>query len=541
MSYIKKLILLFITLLCISGCSQITVKNPDILTCAVVSKEDSQTGKNTYNLLNESTVATLKSDIIDASNLQDLSKYDILYIDKSVIEVDNFDLYSVQRYVAKGGNVFLDNELYDIFTYDFIGAENFVELTESPVNMEYNDNISELNKGINKIRTLINDFSSLYQSDDSLNVQNFGVGVIPTTAKSIASKDGYGIYTINQYGSGYVFFTNPLFSNKLLYDYFAEFVSLNKYGYAIEHVFGNFGKKSAAWDIPVEKSEDIQNDSFNDIIKTFKQLGQIPTFVIPENSYTQVNNGTENDYFFYESSQSSFESTNSEKYTLTVPSYIDNNLILPHIKTDDTTYSSIYAKYNLPIVFYENLDTLSNDRIKKIDTFLNDYNYNTVLLEQIAKSTAAAYNTFINAKWEDDSLKLCADVKSEGIPLYNSDYQNSVGVKIILADNISVDNFNVDANVYYKYDNEIYVSLDKNVQISKLIENENINITSVNLPAKISINKDSVAVKFLEGGMMAVQVQGLVKTTSDGWDVTQQNNVTTFRKYGNAETLKIVK
>ena len=69
--------------------------------------------------------------------------------------------------------------------------------------------------------------------------------------------------------------------------------------------------------------------------------------------------------------------------------------------------------------------------------------------------------------------------------------------------------------------------------------NNDINITSVNLPASIRRDNDGASVKFLDGGMMCVSVKGAAKTSSKGWTTTHQNDTTTFRKYGPPSTIKI--
>lgn len=86
----KKLIPIFLAVLCLTACGNEQVKNPDTLSTAVISSSDSVTAKNTLNSLNESTVATLTADKIDASNIGDLSDYDVLYFDKSVVETGGF-------------------------------------------------------------------------------------------------------------------------------------------------------------------------------------------------------------------------------------------------------------------------------------------------------------------------------------------------------------------------------------------------------------------------------------------------------------------
>lgn len=965
----KKLIPLFIFALCLTGCAgKIHVENPDTLTAAVISSGDSVTAKNVYNSLNESTVATLAAEKIDASQIKDLSDYDVLYIDKSVAQAESFDVSAVQNYVQNGGSVFLDNEVYDVFDKDFIGAEDFVTVDSCPLDMAYLD----VDGDMQKLQDLIWDFCSLYKNyanyDETLSRQSYGVGVIPSTAQCITMKDGAGIYTINQYGDGYVFFTNPLLpnvfsvnnlspqdtgeylsattvgANKLIRDYFAEFVSLKKYGYAVEHVLGSFAKPVAAWELHYEDITGIENGSAEIFEEMCERYGQVPSFTLARNPYVwfrraesvtyalndngqfamdpyenayssgthfvsakqwlsldyyddtisyfedshdytkraypcpldfngdgsmdlicgsadgelyyyegsgmksnyefgvatmltnadgnhisvgayssptaadidmdgadEIISGSEDgqiycfkptgnglvleeqgviletgltdampsigdlngdgipdmavgsrtgelriyygymgvysvlfdeyetvdtgqswcapciadvdgdganelyagtfegyiakfennifngymegnecnylgninlkfgtncvprfydidndgnkdliagsleygmavpidsEYFpyreklqeqidgfkdrniyvgvhvlsheyadmFHDERELAYQKKAFEEYgldfvgsganqhtwrtskigydthydnmrgydgtyhaqmeaglywnsgsqtpdstavpevsaenSILVPFYLDNGQLMfqpSNTPNGNSTYSHISAKYGVPLLFYNHCDYVyreqesEEEKIKKVDTLVNDYGYNFVQENQLAKMTAAAYNTRVNAKWENDGLSLSAETKETDIPLYDKNYQSSVGVKIIFPSGVTADEFNVEASVYYKKDNCIYVSLDKGAAISKNGESSDINLTSVNLPAKITKNDGGATVKFLDGGMMTVEVNGMVKTTSSGWETTHQDGVTLFRKYGKAETLKIVK
>ena len=230
--------------------------------------------------------------------------------------------------------------------------------------------------------------------------------------------------------------------------------------------------------------------------------------------------------------------------------YLDNGQLMlqpSNTPNGNSEFSAISAKYEVPILFYNHCDYVyreqdsEEEKIKKVDTLVDDYGYNFVQENQLAKMTAAAYNSRVSAKWDNDTLYLSAAAKNEDIPLYDKNYQNSTGVKVIFADGVTVDEFNIDASVAYKKDNCIYASLDKGVKISKNGENKDINITSVNVPAKISKNDKGATIKFYDGGMMTVEVAGNARTTSKGWETTQQEGKTLFRKYGKAETLKITK
>ena len=88
-------------------------------------------------------------------------------------------------------------------------------------------------------------------------------------------------------------------------------------------------------------------------------------------------------------------------------------------------------------------------------------------------------------------------------------------------------------------DNCLYVSLNRTARISKNIDDKNIKITSVNLPANIHRFGSSATIGFKDGGLMTVTVEGNAKTTSAGWETVTQDGKTTFRKYGKADVLRI--
>ena len=774
---IKKLMPLFLSVLCLTSCANINgikVENPDTLTAAVLYANGSKTAQNAYDTLKKSTAAALTADMIDMSKRANLSRYDILYIDKSIANMPSFDPKTIQSYVSDGGgSVVLDNELYTVFDSDFIGAAEFRPLGGCPIYMDY----PTADRDIKKLQGILADLSRQYRNLDDfdfLSRKSYGVGVVPSTAQCISLMDRMGIYTVNEYGKGYVFFTNPLFPggadnyqslidfSGLLRDYFAEYVSVKKYGYSVEIIPGSFASPAAAW----KYIDNIDDSTMSIFEKMCKPYGQTPSFTKPENIpseehsgkklscvlsdggrfildahgayscpidingdgimdiisgnadgnlyYSQgsgtgidyslnapvVLNGTDgnpvsvgthsaptaadidmdgiaeiicggadgrihcfavtddmsledlgvilntgltntmpsagdlngdgvtdiaagsvdgelrvyygvpgqsgaeyNDYIVVENGMpwyapciGDFNGDGiNELYAGTADGYIvcydsdflyngyieDDNynssgnmhmkfgencapvfydvnhdgaldIIAVSLKSDSKPVNSASviktnARYSLPLLFYNDYDMIYNDResveneIKSVNEIVNDYKYIFAEESQLDKMTAAADNTHVDAVWENNGLSLSASVKEKDIPLYNEKYQKAVGVKVTFAEGVAVDEFNVDASVYYKKDNCIYVSLDKGAHISKTGENNDINITSVNLPAKIKKDKNGAKIRFLDGGLMTVSVKGQTKTTSKGWDTSYQDGITVFRKYGNAETIEIVR
>lgn len=961
----KKFISLLLTAVCLTSCAvRPQTAHTDKLKTAVLASDNSVSAKNAYNGLLTSMAATLSVDRLSQTNT-DLSDYSVLYIDKSAADM-GIDKQAVQDYVRGGGSVFIDNELYDFFDKDFIGAQDFAELGVCPTDMQY----PEVEGDAKRLQELISDFDWLYRNFanyETLSQQNYGVGVIPSTAQVIAQKNGIGTYTLNQYGNGYVFFTNPLLpnnysvnnlseadtgeylsattvgANKLIRDYFAEFVSLKKYGYAAEHVLGSFASPAASWELHYEDITGIEHGSAEIFSEMCRRYGQVPSFTLArspyiwfrraesvtyalnndgkfamdpyENAYssgTHFVTGKEwlsldyydntisyfqdsHDYikraypcpvdwngdgqmdlicgsadgklYYYEGSgmktnyelgvatmftdregnqicvdafsspaaadidgdgvdeiitgdesgsihcfkrgdgmvlenqgviletgmadampsigdlngdgvldmavgsrsgemriyygnqgiysvlfdnyetvdtgqswcapcisdadgdgaaelyagtfegyiakfennifngyiegnecnylgninlkfgnnsvprfydidgdgaqdlvvgsleygmavpidseyfpyreklqsqldsfkeqgiyvgahtlshehadaahdareleyqkkafeaygldwigvganqhtwrtskigydthydnttgydgtyRSQFESGlywNSGSQTpdsiavpevsaensILVPFYLDNGQLMLqpcNVPNGNELFADISAKYGVPLLFYNHCDYVyreqasEEEKIKKVDSLVRNWDYNFVQENQLAKMTAAAFNTRVSGGKNGDTISFTAAEKRRDIPLYDKNYQRAAGVKIILGEGESAEEYNVNADVYYKKNNCIFMSLYGGASISKSGAGEDIHIMKVNVPAKISKNSEGATIKFLEGGMMTAEVSGAAKTSSKGWEAVQQDGRTVFRKYGKAETLKIIK
>lgn len=941
---------------------------PDVLRTAVIAADGSVSAENAYDLLYNSTVATLETELIGETETSRLSDYDIVYIDKSVTASGSFDAAAVQEYVRNGGSVFLDNALYSVFDYDFIGASEFVPVSSCPDEMEYPAASSE---AMNKIQSLIRDFCGLYRNYKNyelLSGMDYGVGIVPSTAECYAVKDGIGIYTMNRYGEGRVFFTNPILpnvfsvgnlspenhgepmaastigANKLLRDYFAELVSLEKYGYAAERVIGSYGRPAVSWECHYEDISGIEHGSAEMFEELCRRYGQIPSFSLVrepyvwyrraesvtyalaqdgkyemdpyENAYSSgthfVTSGKWLSLDYYDDTISYFEDspeytkraypcpldrdndgnmdlisgsadgrlyyyrgrgmddnyefetavmftdrdgnqmftdgysapavmdidfdgedelicggedgvircfeftdnmvledtgivtetgltdampaagdlngdgipdmavgsrygelriyygsrgetgtvfgeyetvesgeswcapciadvdgdgvnelyagtfdgyiakydenympsgymegsainykgnynlkfgTNSvprfydinkdgtadllvgsleygmavpidskyfpyaeelqatvdgfkdrgiyvgvhnmshmhaepeqerreleyhkaafEKYgipfagsgvnqhtwhtskrgynldydnmsgydgtyraqteagllwndgsktpnsdispersaenTLVVPFYLDNGMLMlwpSNLPVGIPEFAQMSVAYEMPLMIYEHCDYIyreynqAEEKVRNVGELAREGGYIFMQENQLVKAAAAAYGTGVQAKWEGNSLKLSAYTKSSEGRLYDENYRNVVGVKVIFPDGFSADKFNVNANVSYVKNNCIYVSLDKPAELSLDGVSDKMNITSVNLPAKITREDDGAVIEFLDGGMMEVSVAGRAETESDGWDTISQDGVTTFRKYGKADTLEIKK
>lgn len=267
---------------------------------------------DTLDYLKQPTLMNLSVGGIDVSKSFDLKGLDILYLDKSIIGADNISKIrdAVVNFTESGGSVFLDNAFYDVFDKKFIGAKSFVKVAGCPTDIVF----PEAGSDIRELQGVISDFAGLYKSFNDyaeLSARDYGYAVSCDTASPIAMSNGYALYTLNRYGKGLVFFTNPLlpnvfslggfsmqyrkgqkpFSNttagcnQLLLDTFAGYVSKQLYGYYIGRVFGSFGSTDMSWELHYEEITGIRENSLITFSELCKKYLQVPSYTLIRNSY----------------------------------------------------------------------------------------------------------------------------------------------------------------------------------------------------------------------------------------------------------------
>ena len=212
----------------------------------------------------------------------------------------------------------------------------------------------------------------------------------------------------------------------------------------------------------------------------------------------------------------------------------------------DNKYSNIAAKYNIPLEIYYHPDFAYQDikreeeNIKRVANFVDENGYNFVREDQLIKSAAAAYNSEVGMREDKEGLVLKSSGKDNKLSLYDKRYQDSTGVRVSFSQEYNIDNISTDADVWYKDQDSIYISLNKETRIYKnKDQTDKINIKRINIPATIKHKANSVEIKCLDDGMQQVEVYGEATTTSKGWEKISKDDNTVFTKYGKSSTLKI--
>ena len=311
----------------LTGCGQASVKQNDLpdaeftggeygLSVAVLYNGESNDGvwEDTFSRLEQPLLLGLEADAVDVSGGYGLSGYDILYLDESIMTASGADTLrdEIVAFAENGGAVYCTNGFYDFFPAEFFGAESFAEVESYPYYLEY----PEVSADLQDIQDITRDFYTLYEAYaefPELEGLDRGVGMVPDTAVTIASKNGLSLSAVNAYGEGWVFFCSGLLPNpyytlgtslenrtdeqrmlsdtalsaaRILENSFASFVAKRTAGYSVWRVFGSHGSPVMSWELHFEEITGFENGSGVAFAELLEDYRQIPSYTLIRNSYT---------------------------------------------------------------------------------------------------------------------------------------------------------------------------------------------------------------------------------------------------------------
>jgi len=337
------LILQSILILCFAGCERkkpifILPEGEDagFLKVAVLydGNSDDISYLDIYSHLEQSLLLNIKVDKVDISEEYSLGGYDVLYPETTIMTSQNAESVKADiiNFTRKGASVFLDNAFCNFFDAEYIGAKKLVKLTECPTDLTF----PKVGTDLSELSELVSDFARLYESYSDFNrlsSYDYGYALVPGKATALVKYGDLALYTMNQYGKGYVFFTNPLLPNKysingfslekrggkqvslanttasanqLLVNEFASFVSKQRYGFSIFRVFGCFGRPSIAWELHYEEITGIENGSSILFGELCKEYLQVPSYALIRNSYCWFSRAESVTYLLNEDNNSGF-------------------------------------------------------------------------------------------------------------------------------------------------------------------------------------------------------------------------------------------
>ena len=288
------------------------------LTAAVLydSEDDSLYWRDTLDLLAQMPLIGLAAEAVDVRRPLELSGYDLVIPDAGLAASDRVDALAgaLQAYVKQGGYVLLDNAFAAVLPLDFLGAAALEKVSVCPTELTFPSADADLEP----LQEVLSDFAGLYPSyfeAEALGGRDYGYGVVPGAAQTLASLGKTALYTYNSYGDGGVLLTNPLLPNRyslgnvsmthrdeaetafagttascnmLFYSRFAGYIAKQRFGYALNRVYGFYGSPAMSWELHYEEITGIANNSMRIFSEMCKQYRQIPSFTLIRSSYWWV-------------------------------------------------------------------------------------------------------------------------------------------------------------------------------------------------------------------------------------------------------------
>ncbi len=300
---------------CLGGAFALEAEGGQSLRCAVLYAGDGTAWQDAYSHLEQSLLLNMTVQGVDVSGSYSLAEYDVLYPDESVMASPGAEKLKGElvAFVEAGGALFLGNAFYSFLPAEVIGAAEFVKLDHCPGIVQLT--AQEVEGDLRELQGIVMDFASIYPyytDYERLSGYDYGYAVRPSTAQVLVSEGDLALYTMNRYGAGWVFFTNPLLPNaysvngfslesrgdeqvslanstasagQLLRNAFAGFLSKKRFGYAPYRVFGTLGRPNMAWELHLEDITGMSRGTAAPFIEMSKAAGQIPSFSLIRSTY----------------------------------------------------------------------------------------------------------------------------------------------------------------------------------------------------------------------------------------------------------------
>ncbi len=179
-----------------------------------------------------------------------------------------------------------------------------------------------------------------------------------------------------------------------------------------------------------------------------------------------------------------------------------------------------------------------DERVAAAADFAAAYGYSFVTEYQLMYAIAAAENLDVDVMGNSASgfdIELVGSGVTNATALYSGVYQTSCGVRVSLGEGLSGLELAVDADVWRRDGNELYIGLNRPVRIYESSEEAEPHLTRVNLPATLSVHEGGASVLFDRGGMMQVETSVPASTSSSGWtSEPSASGGTIFTKYASS-------
>lgn len=177
------------------------------------------------------------------------------------------------------------------------------------------------------------------------------------------------------------------------------------------------------------------------------------------------------------------------------------------------------------------------EKVAAAEEIRREYGYSFVMEDQLMYSIAAAANLRVDVMSNSSSrfdLELVGTGVTNTQALYSGEYQTACGVRLSLGEALGGLELEVDADVWRREGNELYLGLNRPVRVYEAEGGSapEAHITRVNLPATVSVHAGGASVIFTEGGMMEVETSAPAGTESSGWTARESGRGgTVFTRY----------
>ena len=223
---------------------------------------------------------------------------------------------------------------------------------------------------------------------------------------------------------------------------------------------------------------------------------------------------------------------------------IQNNSVLLYNGEKDLQIS---ARYGMPMCMFYHCDFVYESEaparsvLELAQDFREEYGYNFNREDQLIQAAACALHQQVQVEGSPNTITISGLPTTTAFPLYDEAVNNSLGVRVVFSETVSMHGIQVDADIWYREGQTLVLGLNRPVTISMGNDRSaKAHLRRVNMAADITMTETGAVVQFLSGGMMEAAVEGEATTDTPGWKVIKGDNETIFIKYGSEECLNLI-
>ncbi|MBU5436984.1 VCBS repeat-containing protein [Tissierella sp. MSJ-40] len=221
----------------------------------------------------------------------------------------------------------------------------------------------------------------------------------------------------------------------------------------------------------------------------------------------------------------------------------------PHMPILEKAYDSITA-LDMPISYFYHMEYAVNTpkgledlryKAEALNKMRNEKDYNFMMEPQMFKAFEANMKSKVKVLKNTVSNNYSYTFEVDNQNLKDNDYANTIGISFELGESLLSYDFQTDADIYQRKDKNLYIGLNKKVNVTLSSGKDNPHIVRVNGPVEIGKERDSMKINLNYAGLQQLKVYapGGIEVKNKDFKVVNEGDYFVLTRYGDKTILEI--